>query len=448
MPISVKLLPLAAVAAGGAILFTWWRRRSLRLSSLPKVELHVHLDGAFDVSILFAIARRRLAANELPPAIAEPVAGCGDSIDTFIKLATCGPEDQTLQAMLDRFMFFLPIVQGDMHGIEELAQRFVATQAAQNVIYTEVRYSPHILTAAASYVGENAAALDDDAAMIVVDAVTRGLRRGCAEHPGTEVAQILCFIDGKPEWALNLAKLAATLHDPRSLDVDPARALAACPVVGIDIAAGESHFLRESGQNGIVHRKTMCQCSAIGLGLTNHAGESGPASHVMAAASSAYGSATRVGHGYAAVLEAQAALCEPGQGSEDPSARALLGALRGLGVPDGMTLEMCPTSSWCTRGWAGTEWRQHPAALLTRLRRAAEAAGDTELSMLLPQVTISSDDPSVFGSSITQECGIAVEGMGFSEGDLKVVMRNAVAASFLPPRARSRLADRLEAAWT
>ena len=113
-----------------------------------------------------------------------------------------------------------------------------------------------------------------------------------------------------------------------------------------------------------------------------------------------------------------------------------------------MTLEMCPTSSWCTRGWAGTEWRQHPAALLTRLRRAAEAAGDTELSMLLPQVTISSDDPSVFGSSITQECGIAVEEMGFSEGDLKVVMRNAVAASFLPPRARSRLADRLEAAWT
>ena len=37
------------------------------------------------------------------------------------------------------------------------ARRFVLQQAAQNVLYTEVRYSPHILMKAASY-GATAAA--------------------------------------------------------------------------------------------------------------------------------------------------------------------------------------------------------------------------------------------------------------------------------------------------
>ena len=36
------------------------------LSTLPKVELHVHLDGSFDPEILFTAARKHLAANRLP----------------------------------------------------------------------------------------------------------------------------------------------------------------------------------------------------------------------------------------------------------------------------------------------------------------------------------------------------------------------------------------------
>ena len=88
--------------------------------------------------------------------------------------------------------------------LEELACAFVKAQAAQHVLYTEVRYSPHMLTPAASFDFDEGghrttlSANDDDSARQVVEVVTRGLRRGCAEHPGTEVVQILCFIDGKP----------------------------------------------------------------------------------------------------------------------------------------------------------------------------------------------------------------------------------------------------------
>lgn len=34
-----------------------------------------------------------------------------------------------------------------MQGLEELSYRFVAAQAKQNIVYTEVRYSPHLYIA-------------------------------------------------------------------------------------------------------------------------------------------------------------------------------------------------------------------------------------------------------------------------------------------------------------
>lgn len=49
--------------------------------------------------------------------------------------------------MLDCFSRFLPCVRGDMQGLEELSYRFVAAQAKQNIVYTEVRYSPHLYIA-------------------------------------------------------------------------------------------------------------------------------------------------------------------------------------------------------------------------------------------------------------------------------------------------------------
>lgn len=363
-----------------------------------------------------------------------------------------------------QFMLFLPIVQGDLACVEALAERFVALQASQNVVYTEVRYSPHMLTAAASFgaletrgssVG---AALDDDAAREVVDAVTRGLRTGCRAHPGIEIAQILCFIDGKPEWADSLVTIAGEhgAAGARSLATSPSDAMPMCPVVAVDVAAGEGHFAAGATRNGADHRAAMCRCAKLGLGLTNHAGEAGPAANVMAAASSGYGGARRIGHGYAAIREAEEALAaesgssEAGAGCDGgraAGARRLLGALRKLGLPDSLTLEMCPTSSKATGAWTGSDWARHPAALLSRLRADSEAAGDADGARQLPRVTISSDDPSVFDSSLTDELTLAVDAMGLGESDLMMAMRNAAEAAFLPPPAKTRLLARLARAW-
>lgn len=183
---------------------------------MPKIELHCHLDGSFDEVALFAAAKRRLAMGDLPPAAADTVRACGDDLEAFKCHTMCiGDEEKTLKAMIDKFIFFLPIVQGDLECLEDLARRYVGRQAAQNIIYTEVRYSPHILTRSAAYGGvavdetgargpDGSAARDEDEARAVVEAVTRGLRAGVAEHPGIEIAQILCFLDAKPEWAEGL----------------------------------------------------------------------------------------------------------------------------------------------------------------------------------------------------------------------------------------------------
>ena len=70
----------------------------------------------------------------------------------------------------------------------------------------------------------------------VVDAVTRGLRRGEKEF-GVFVNQILCCIAWRPDWANDVVELA----HKRKADVP-------CAVVGIDIAAGEEHFDKVSNE--------------------------------------------------------------------------------------------------------------------------------------------------------------------------------------------------------
>ena len=76
--------------------------------------------------------------------------------------------------MFQCFEVFVPIVQQNLTLLEQLAHDFVKGQAQQNVIYTEVRYCPHLLAKGGSY-GENESIIDADP---IVDAVTRGFRSG------------------------------------------------------------------------------------------------------------------------------------------------------------------------------------------------------------------------------------------------------------------------------
>ena len=83
--------------------------------------------------------------------------------------------------MLKCFETFVPIVRGDLDLLECLAFDFVKRQAKQNVIYTEVRYNPHFLANESNLGGSEGKNGKIDARSII-DAVTRGLRKGEKEY--------------------------------------------------------------------------------------------------------------------------------------------------------------------------------------------------------------------------------------------------------------------------
>jgi aminodeoxyfutalosine deaminase len=117
--------------------------------------------------------------------------------------------------------------------------------------------------------------------------------------------------------------------------------------------------------------------------------------------------AERIGHGTTAV--------------EDPT---LLAHLAETGIP----LEVCPSSNVATRAVAAIA--DHPIA-------AFRDAGVT--------VTVNSDDPPMFGTSLNREYEIAADLLGLDEAGVADLARTAVRASFAEESVKTRLLAEIEA---
>ena len=144
-------------------------------------------------------------------------------------------------------------------------------------------------------------------------------------------------------------------------------------------------------------RELYAEAKAAGLRLTNHAGETTGPEAIWEALS--VGS-ERLGHALSAI--------------HDPE---LLILLRERGVP----LELNPSSNVRT-GVCGS-FAEHPL----------RAYFDNGL-----MVTLNSDDPAFFGSSIENEYRLAWEIQGFSRAELKELAKNSFRASFLPEQDKLR----------
>ena len=104
----------------------------------------------------------------------------------FHKLCICRGY-RSLNEMLNCFEVFLPLVRGNLHLIEQLSYDFCQRQWEQNVVYCEVRYSPHLLAEAFT----NDASADNDhmqtkdspeSVNITADAVFAAVTRVCILH--------------------------------------------------------------------------------------------------------------------------------------------------------------------------------------------------------------------------------------------------------------------------
>ncbi|WP_328655154.1 adenosine deaminase [Micromonospora sp. NBC_00330] len=152
-------------------------------------------------------------------------------------------------------------------------------------------------------------------------------------------------------------------------------------------------------------RQYFDQARAAGLRSVPHAGETTGPQTVWDALNEL--GAERIGHGISA--------------AQDPQLLAYL-AERQIGM------EICPTSNVRTRAVATLD--EHP------LPRLVEAG-------LL--VTINSDDPPMFGTTLNDEYAVAARLLGVGAEGLAGLARNAVTASFLDAAGQQRILAEIDA---
>ncbi|CAL9703146.1 unnamed protein product [Knipowitschia caucasica] len=270
----------------------------------PKVELHVHLDGAIRVQTILDVAERR--GITLPASTVE-------QMTQVIIVQTPG----SLTEFLGRFAEYMHVIAGDREAIKRVAYEFVEDKAKEGVVYVEVRYSPHFL--ANTQVdpipwNQTEGDLSPDE---VVRLVNEGLREG-EEAFRTKARSILCCMRHMPKWSMDVVELCKRYREEG--------------VVAIDLAGDES--LNCEAYPG--HKNAYQEAVRCGIHRTVHAGEVGPPSVVQEAVEVL--KAERIGHGYRTL--------------EDPTLYKQL-------LQQNMHFEMCPVSSKFT-GACSSDFTQHP----------------------------------------------------------------------------------------
>lgn len=320
------------------------------IRAMPKVELHVHLQGATQPETWLELARRN--AIQLP---ADTVEGMREwfiftdfphFVQVYMKICECirTPDD-----------------------IEWMTREFLAGQAAQNIRYTEFTYTPHIHYALAGIRGRDQ-----------LEALNRGRKWAEAElgvHSGIilDISRNVSPDEGL--WTVDLA--ISGMSDG---------------VVALGLGGPEV------GHPPDKHAISFQRAREAGLPCILHAGETVGPTSIWGALEQG---SVRLGHGVRCI--------------EDQS---LVDYLREKQIP----LEVCPTSNICLGVFLRFE--DHP---LPRLM-------DDGL-----YVTLNSDDPPMFNTTLTDEYLKCVDVFGMGVDAVTSLVLNGVRASRLPQKEKKRM---------
>ena len=207
--------------------------------AMPKVELHLHLDGSLRVETALELARTR--GIDAPTSY------------SAMRRVLVVPQQVTDQAEL-LLAFDLPIaLMQDVEALERTAADLVEDKAFDHVRYAEIRWAP-LLHTDRGLTGRQ-----------VVDAVARGAR-AAATRLGIEVRLIATLMRIHPPEA-NLA----FVRDLEQGGIPDG-------LVAVDLAGPEAR-----APDPELHRAAIQAARAIGLHVTMHAGEWGGAAQVRRA---------------------------------------------------------------------------------------------------------------------------------------------------------------------
>ncbi len=208
------------------------------IEKLPKVELHVHLDGSVSKEIASKIS--------------------GISEKEVISRMTAKDKCENLSEYLTKFDFPISLMQ-TKQNLYEIAKNLAKYLEKQSVIYAEIRFAPMFHTKEGLNYDE------------IIQAVLSGLR----ENSRIKTNLILCMMRGMPK-ELNLKT------------IDIAKKYLNNGVCALDLAGAEDKFpLKE-------YLELFKIAKEKNIPFTIHAGENGTASEVKKAIEIG---AKRIGHG-------------------------------------------------------------------------------------------------------------------------------------------------------
>lgn len=328
----------------------------MSISDLPKVELHLHLEGGAPPAFIRGLAQEK----KMDISKVFDARGGYAYRDFWHFLEVYEAATSTLQTPQDYHRLVLAVLE---------------ESAANGVIYSEAFLSPDFcggrdVGAWREYLHamQEAADIAERSHGIILRGVIT-----CIRHFGPQKARetALCAAETAGDW-----------------------------ITGFGIAGDEL-----AGKSGdFTYAFDMAR--EAGLGLTAHAGEWCGANSVRDALD-AFRPA-RIGHGVRAI--------------EDP---ALVDRL----ARDGIVLEVCPGSN--VRLGVFPEWKKHP---IQTLRERGVA------------VTVSTDDPPFFHTTMTSEYNHLAETFGWETDDFRAVNIAAANAAFCDEDTRARVLKLLEPA--
>jgi aminodeoxyfutalosine deaminase len=323
------------------------------LRSLPKAELHLHLEGSIEPATLLELRLRHSMADA--------------------DLVSCEAlyRYQDFQGFL---MAFKAVTEhlNTPEDYELITYRLMERLQSENILHAEVFVS----------VGVCLSRSQDFAALF--EGIERGRERGARDFD----VSLLWIFDAVrhfgTEPAQRVAELAVAFQDRN--------------VIAFGIGGDESRGAPE------LFRDVYAFAANHGLHLTAHAGESTSPESIWGALNLG---AERIGHGLTA--------------GQDPE---LLEELAQRQVP----VEICMTSNVLTGCCPRLE--DHPVRQYF------------DQGLML---TLNTDDPAMFRTSLCREYAIAQKTFGFTEEQLREIARNSFEASFLDAEHKVRMLDLFDA---
>jgi len=326
------------------------------ITKMPKAELHVHLEGSVRPETLLKLARRHQVA--LP----------ADDIESLHKWYTF----RDFNHFIEIYMTISSCLR-TADDIELITREFLMGQAEQNILYSEVTFTPF------NQYDNNGLGFHEQ-----MDAINRA--RAWAERKlGVRMGIIM-----------DIPRLASS--ESGTMIADWAIERYGDGLIALGLGGPEVDNPPEKFQ------VAFDKVRASGLPCILHAGETvGPPS-IWSAIRVA--DTKRIGHGVLAI--------------EDPE---LVAYLRETQIP----LEVCPSSNICLKVYPSLEDHSLPELLAQGL-----------------YITINSDDPPMFNTTLTNEYLLLHQTFGWDADMIQRMVLNAVNVTLLPESERRAMRSSFE----